>query len=212
MEKMIFITLFATLLSNQACDNTSEIRSSGVAYQEAIPVATSCTDTQYGRWESSEYVLPYPVGKNYLVSLSHCSGSYHSEGLPDQYAIDFSIEIGTTVTASRAGKVVFLEESGIDGSFPNNIVIVEHADGTFGQYMHLTENGAIVEKGDVVVPGQEIGLSGNTGLAGFPHLHFVVTKAGSYNYPYQSIPINFKNTTANERSLVAGNRYPAYAY
>ena len=174
------------------------------------PVAKGCPDTEYDAWKTSKYVLPYPVGKSYIVTLSHCSGSYHSEGQPDQYAIDFSMEIGTLITAARAGRVVSVEESGVDGGFPNNLVVVKHEDNTYAAYMHLTENGALVRPGEEVVQGDAIGLSGNTGLAGFPHLHFVVTE--NVGYPYVSIPTTFSNTLSNERSLARTVNYPAYEF
>ena len=177
------------------------------------PLAAGCPNAQYEDWKTSEYVLPYPVGKSYIVTLSHCGGSFHSEGQPDEYGVDFAMDIGQTITAARAGLVVYVEEGGIDGDQShNNLVIVEHVDGTFAQYMHLTQNGALVEVGDQVTQGSDIGLSGNTGLAGFPHLHFIVTQAGTFRYPYTSIPTTFRNTLSNERSLAPGHRYPAYAY
>ncbi|MCB0689939.1 MAG: M23 family metallopeptidase, partial [Saprospiraceae bacterium] len=175
-------------------------------------IISGCPDTEYDDWFNSPYVLPYPVGYSYPVDLSHCSGSYHSAGQPDQFAIDFRMSIDELVTAARAGKVIHIEESGVDGGFPNNLVIVEHADGTFGQYMHLTNNGALVEVGDTVKIGDDIGRSGATGLAGYPHLHFVVTQSGDYRYPYQSIPTTFRNTEANERSLLSGHTYKAEPY
>ncbi len=174
--------------------------------------STSCENTPYDNWESSEYVLPYPVGKTYSISLSHCSGSYHSEGQPDQFAIDFVMRIGTSITASRAGEVVFIEESGFDGGFPNNKVVVQHADGSYLQYMHLTHDGAAVNVGEFLKKGQLIGYSGNTGLAGFPHLHFVATKSGRWEYPYTSFPTTFSNTEKNEFSLQQGKSYKALRY
>ncbi len=183
-----------------------------IAEESEAPLAKGCPDTEYDDWKTSKYVLPYPVGKSYMVTLGHCGGSYHSQGQPDQFAVDFAMDIGQTVTAARAGTVVYVEESGIDGEFPNNLVVVEHEDGTFAQYMHLTQNGALVNKGDAVEQGQSLGLSGNTGLAGFPHLHFVVTKKGDFHYPYTSIPTTFSNTLPNQRSLAGGYRYSALDY
>lgn len=172
----------------------------------------ACSDTNYEAWEISEYVLPYPIGESYNVNLSHCGGSYHSAGQPDQFAIDFNMSIGSTITASRAGRVVHVEESGFDGGFPNNLVIVQHTDGTFAQYMHLTHEGANVEVGNTVKKGDVIGLSGNTGLAGYPHLHFVATTSGSWQYPYISFPTTFSNTTENPKSLEQGKNYKALPY
>ena len=188
---MIFFLPLASLLLLVACSSKQEISSSKV-------LSYGCPDAEYLDWETSDYVLPYPVGNKYRVSLSHCSGSYHSLGAPDQFAIDFVMPIGTLITASRAGTVVHVEESGVDYSFPNNLVIVEHEDGTFLQYMHLTNDGAIPEIGHVLVQGDSIGFSSVTGLAGFPHLHLVATEKGSFGYPYISFPTTFKNTEANE--------------
>jgi murein DD-endopeptidase MepM/ murein hydrolase activator NlpD len=145
------------------------------------------------------------------MDLTNCDGSFHSEGLPDAYALDFNMAIGTPFTASRAGAVVHVVESGADLGDPNNLVVVDHGDGTFAQYMHLTQNGADVDVGNAVQPGDPIGRSGATGLAGYPHLHFVVTR-GSWSYPYTSVPVTFRNTRANPRSLLMGQTYTAGSY
>ncbi len=116
---------------------------------------------------------------------------------------------GTTITAAHEGKVVHIEESGYDSRFPNNLVIVQHSDESYAQYVQLTRNGAKVIIVQNVTKGQEIGLSSSTGLAGYPHLHFVITKSGKWEYPYTSIPNTFRNTTANKFSLQMGQSYKA---
>jgi murein DD-endopeptidase MepM/ murein hydrolase activator NlpD len=55
-----------------------------------------------------------------------------------------------------------------------NYVRILHADGTMGLYAHLEEGGVLVQVGQHVRAGQEIGLSGNTGFTTGPHLHFAV--------------------------------------
>lgn len=175
------------------------------------PIAEGCPDVSYPDWKTSPYVLPYPVGNEYKIDLSNCSGSFHGREKPDKFAIDFNMEVGTIITASRAGTVVFVEESGIDGSNPNNLVIIDHGDKTFAQYMHLTQNGALVNIGDKIKKGDKIGLSGRTGLAGYPHLHFVVT-SNAYSWPYNSIPVTFSNTISNIKSLASGTVYAAFPY
>lgn len=177
----------------------------------AAPVDGGCPGALYAAWPGSPYVLPVPVGQTVATDLTNCSGSYHSAGQPDQFAYDFRMDIGTIVTASRAGRVVHVVESGEDGGFPNNLVVVDHGDATFGQYMHLTQNGADVAVDQVVARGDTIGRSGATGLAGYPHLHFVVTN-GVYLFPYQSIPVTFNNTRANPRGLLAWDSYVAGGY
>ena len=204
----VSILLITLSCSNKEDDSpmTANTEPTGVANN-----VTGCPDAYYQPWESSNYVLPYPVGTAYKTYLSHCTNSYHSEGEPDEFAIDFQMRIGTLITAARRGVVVHVVESGFDGEHPNNLVVVEHPDNTYAQYMHLTRDGAIREIGDTVEQGDSIGYSGATGLAGYPHLHFVVTEK-QWEYPYKSIPYNFKNTTPNPRSLRQGTEYPALPY
>ncbi|HHO56462.1 MAG TPA: M23 family metallopeptidase [Trueperaceae bacterium] len=170
-----------------------------------------CPGVEYPKWENSEYVLPFAVGKTVKVQLGNCSSSYHSEQYPDKFAYDFVMDIGTEILASRAGKVIYVEESGRDYRHPNNLVVVDHGDNTFAEYMHLTHNGAAVEVGDEVKAGDLIGLSGATGLAGYPHLHFIVVK-NDPSWPYEAIPITFRNTEANPRGLKSYTHYTALPF
>lgn len=55
-----------------------------------------------------------------------------------------------------------------------NFVCVQHSDGTYARYFHLSRNGVRVKKGDRVAAGDILGLSGNTGFSSAPHLHFDV--------------------------------------
>lgn len=57
---------------------------------------------------ASLYVLPYPVGTSRVVSTTTAHGGQH------QYAIDFLMPIGSTVTAARPGKVYKAEQSFYD--------------------------------------------------------------------------------------------------
>jgi len=49
--------------------------------------------------------------------------------------------------AARAGRVVYVQESGFDGAHPNNLVVIDHGDSTYTRYMHLTHDGALVQLG-----------------------------------------------------------------
>ena len=170
-----------------------------------------CPDADYPDWESSPYVLPFAAGETYRVELANCSSSYHSTQYPDKFAYDFVMDIGTPITASRAGVIVHVEESGTDFNHPNNLVVVDHGDSTFAEYMHLTRDGAAVDVGDEVKQGDLIGYSGATGLAGYPHLHFIVVK-NDWRWPYEAIPVTFSNTAANPRGLESYTSYEALVY
>jgi murein DD-endopeptidase MepM/ murein hydrolase activator NlpD len=83
--------------------------------------------------------------------------------------------------AARDG-VVMQVESDFDKASLNrekyggraNFVRIVHDDGTMALYAHLKPEGVLVRAGQRVRRGQTIGLSGNTGFSGGPHLHFVV--------------------------------------
>ncbi len=171
------------------------------------PPVVGCVDADYPDWRTSPYLLPYPVGETYQVRLSNCSSSYHAKDRPDEFAFDFAMDVGTLITASRAGVVVHVEERGKGGE-RNNLVVVDHQDGTLAEYMHLKQDGALVEVDDFVEPGDPIGLSGATGLAGYPHLHFIVVR-GSWKWPYKGVPVTFRNTAPNPYGLASNTKYTA---
>jgi murein DD-endopeptidase MepM/ murein hydrolase activator NlpD len=124
------------------------------------------------------YALPYTSGKKYRVIQGYFSRFTHKE----RAALDFNMKKGDTITAAREGVAVRVKEDGTRGglkkkyrSHGNNIVI-QHADGSRAGYWHLQYNGALIGMGDTVRKGQPIALSGKTGYAFVPHLHFLVWK------------------------------------
>jgi hypothetical protein len=164
-------------------------------------------------WQSSPYVLPYPVGTTHYVNQANCSSGGHRG--PFKYAYDFVMPVRTTVTAARAGVVADVRmkfRDGQHGEDESNRVKIRHPDGTFAHYGHLTERGALVKLGDQVVAGQPIALSGNTGnTAGLPHLHFHlcpctdVVRCGT-------LPVTFRNADPNPEGLEAKQNYRALVY
>jgi murein DD-endopeptidase MepM/ murein hydrolase activator NlpD len=183
-----------------------------------VPDFVNCS--VFTNFRSSPYVLPYPAGREYRVSrtFDHYTPLNGGVGL---YAIDFVMPTGTSVTAARAGVVVAVEERYSDADhadFHENWVMVRHDDGTVARYIHLTQNGALVEIGEHVLPGQAIGISGNSGASLGPHLHFDVQACGpnlppGYNrLPCgQTQPVSFNNTAAHSCGLEAGRTYRAAA-
>lgn len=91
---------------------------------------------------------------------------------------DIGVPIGTPVYAIADGEVVTVGSSGSSG----NMVKVHHGNGLTTSYMHLSAFN--VGKGDKVTRGQQIALSGNTGIGSTgPHLHFEVQVNGKNIYP-----------------------------
>ncbi|MBO0725047.1 MAG: M23 family metallopeptidase [Blastocatellia bacterium] len=90
---------------------------------------------------------------------------------------DFHAEIGTPVGAMNSGVVILAREMFFEGGF----VVIDHGQGLFTLYMHLSEIKA--HEGDTVSKRQIIGLSGKTGRATAPHLHVGVRWQGIYLDP-----------------------------
>lgn len=176
----------------------------------------NCAD--YPAQAKSPYILPFRVGESYRVvtTTGHYSAGNKGVGV---YAVDFSMPIGTTVTAARSGVVVAVQEdyeddNGVD--LQENYVFIKHDDDTIGRYFHLTKKGSLVAVGDSVKQGDIIAKSGNSGQSPFPHLHFDVQKCGpnlppNYNkLPCgQTVPLSFRNTTCHKCGLDNGSTYKA---
>ncbi|QDO02286.1 M23 family metallopeptidase [Streptomyces sp. S1A1-8] len=134
--------------------------------QAAAPRATgAATDTGY--------TLPVEgatIGTGYKVAGSMWSSGYHT-------GVDFVVPTGTTVKAVAAGTVV---SAGWGGAYGNQVVI-QHADGRYSQYAHLSALSALsVSAGQTVTESQQIGLSGATGNVTGPHLHFEIRTTPNY--------------------------------
>jgi len=168
----------------------------------------------FGPWSSSDFVLPYPPGRAYVVNQSNCSGFGHSGFWKNGY--DFIMDIGTDVVAARGGVVGWANDGCDDGNAAcTNLITVIHADGTVALYSHLTRGGVLVTSGEGVAQGQLIGRSGNTGkTGGLPHLHFSLHPCnelpglpGARDCPTMSV--NFRNTAPNPHGPQAHTAYRA---
>jgi murein DD-endopeptidase MepM/ murein hydrolase activator NlpD len=162
----------------------------------------------------SDFILPYSSGTGYKVNQANCSGHGHNNFWNHGY--DFVMDVGTPVSASRAGVVGWTKDGCIDGDHNcTNLITILHADGTVALYSHLTKGGVKVKQGQRVQAGQFIGKSGNTGnTGGLPHLHFSVHPCNelpgfSKANICPSVPMNFRNTVSNPHGLAAGNVYVA---
>lgn len=179
------------------------------------PLAYDCS--VFPPSQTSPYILPWIIGQSF-VAYPHAA----RERSVQRYAIDFLMPIGTQIIAIRAGVVVRIQESFVDGdNVPGheNYVLIEHDDGTVARYIHLTNLGAVPAVDDLVNQGDIIGYSGHTGNSTQPHLHLDVTRsccavAPNYNeLPFgETIPLNFRNASPNSTdqtadSLSCGLRY-----
>jgi len=86
--------------------------------------------------------------------------------------IDFASVAQAPIQAANNGVVLHADYLGIYG----NSVIIDHGYGLMTLYGHLST--ISVGTGEEVARGQEIGRSGNTGMAGGDHLHYATLLQG----------------------------------
>jgi len=162
------------------------------------------------------YALPYAHGLTFAV-LQGFHGAFSHRG-SNEYAVDFNCPVATPVVAARPGVVVAVNASAQgSGTSPEfledkraNFVLVRHADGTLGEYMHLAPSGVQVKPGQAVERGQELALSGNTGFSSTPHLHFQVMTAAETGLAKQSFPFELAVKPRRASAPVQGQRYAAW--
>ncbi len=90
----------------------------------------------------------------------------------DHLGFDMASVERDAIRASNRGKVVLARFFGIYG----NAVVIDHGYGLMSLYGHLSSIG--VKEGQMLERGQELGRSGQTGLAGGDHLHFTMLVGG----------------------------------
>jgi murein DD-endopeptidase MepM/ murein hydrolase activator NlpD len=90
----------------------------------------------------------------------------------DHLGFDMASVERDAIRASNDGRVVLARFFGIYG----NAVVIDHGYGLQSLYGHLSS--LAVKEGDLVKRGQELGRSGQTGLAGGDHLHFTLLLQG----------------------------------
>ncbi|MFV5995463.1 M23 family metallopeptidase [Streptomyces sp. NPDC056231] len=149
--------------------STSSADKSASQSKASDSVKTTTVSTSAGQSNSSGYV--HPVPGNHTTAY-RASGSNWSSG--SHTGIDFPVPTGTSVKAITSGTVV---TAGWGGAYGNQVVI-KHADGHYSQYGHMSS--LSVSAGQTVTAGQQVGLSGATGNATGPHLHFEIRTGPAY--------------------------------
>ncbi len=165
-----------------------------------------------GGYTNHVYALPY-VGERHTV-IQGARGSFsHQRGGRDENAIDWEMPVGTQVCAARPGTVVAVRQNsnvgGPDRKYELycNYVVIRHNDGTFAEYVHLKQNGSLVQVGQKVKLHEPIALSGMTGFTSAPHLHFTVFRNLDGKIR-KTIPVEFNTATGLVESVEEGRSYP----
>jgi murein DD-endopeptidase MepM/ murein hydrolase activator NlpD len=97
--------------------------------------------------------------------------------------LDITVAEGTAVRAAAAGTVIF---AGEEKNQFGRLVVIDHGDGWHSAYAFLSR--ITVAKGEAVNQNERIGLSGRTGLARGPELHFELRRDNRAVDPVGQLP------------------------
>jgi murein DD-endopeptidase MepM/ murein hydrolase activator NlpD len=97
---------------------------------------------------------------------------FNGEPRAPHSGLDVAVKHGTPIKASAQGIVLAVA----DYFFNGKTVFVDHGNGLISMYCHLDR--IDVQAGEKVNKGQPLGLSGMTGRASGPHLHWSVVLNG----------------------------------
>lgn len=132
--------------------------------QAAVVIPEGQRGKQPARGTSSRS-LPYK-----MPVLGEISAVYNQKGRRwagrRHDGIDIRAPRGTVIKSVVEGKVIF---AGWQHAY-GRLIIMEHSDGTTSWYAHMSKR--IAKKGDVLQPGDKIGLVGASGHTTGSHLHF----------------------------------------
>jgi murein DD-endopeptidase MepM/ murein hydrolase activator NlpD len=114
---------------------------------------------------------------------------------------DYAAPTGTPIYAPVSGKIT---KSLYSSTIGNYYELVENGNGRIHRLLHL--NSRPLGAGALVTEGQNIGLSGNSGITTGPHLHWDIRKA---NTLWNSSFYNFYDPEALLAAQIPINKMPA---
>lgn len=120
---------------------------------------------------------PIKPPANDVVDSTYPYGSTARETRDPHHGVEFLNKFGTPVYAAGDGAVIFAgtDEEAIYSPWMNfygNLVVIEHGDGLFTLYAHLSK--IEVKARESIRAGHQIGEVGQSGVATGSHLHFEV--------------------------------------
>lgn len=141
------------------------------------------------------YRLPTASGEPWVVTqgpygtFSHWGNSLH--------AFDIAPRAGRCIVAMRAGVVSTFDRGmrqNVRSRSFGNYITVDHGDGEYSHYAHLTSGSFLVRSGEHVAQGQALAMAGNSGYTlgegGGVHVHVHVTRAPAISA--QSVAFRFE--------------------
>lgn len=178
----------------------------------AVPLPTFTPPATPDESSPDHYWLQRPVGAGGVVwtDKHYPYGSTRGGELRPHHGVEFNVPYNTPILAAGPGVVVVAgsdneQAYGAHTGFYGNLVVIEHGFQYAGQavytlYGHLNE--VHVTVGQQVAAQAVLGLSGATGIADGPHMHFEV-RLGANSYDNTRNPLLWLYPFP-ERGTIAG--------
>ena len=196
--------------------STSLLKSVGVLLLVGIAVARVQAQAFAPPAGTQKYAF-FPQGGNFFSDLFpnnfvdlnsgsgigdwHCTNyTYNGHLGIDTGILGFAAQaIGVPIFAVLDGTVVQAHDGEFDMNTGNgtdnpNFVRLSHGNGLTTLYLHMKKNSVAVSVGQQVKAGQQIGLTGSSGLSSSPHLHFQSAVNGVVFEPFAG---NCRTGTSN---------------
>jgi murein DD-endopeptidase MepM/ murein hydrolase activator NlpD len=147
--------------ARRAAENEARRRAAQLAGVELPPPISDGAPSSFGWPVSGPITSPFGMRNDPL-----------GRGFRMHTGIDIGAPMGSTVTASAGGRIIY---AGWEGGYGNTIII-DHGGATSTLYAHLSQ--IFISQGQDVQRGQAIGAVGCTGNCTGPHLHFEIRLNG----------------------------------
>ncbi len=153
-------------------EHTAQLLDPQLVEQEAQQVWKVTVQATLPQQWNGPFALPLsdqpPISAPFGIRRAYGSGpptAFHS-------GVDYAVPAGTPVYAPAPGRVVLAEALQVRG----NAVIIDHGRGVMSGYWHLAQIDVV--PGQQVGVGDQLGLAGNTGLSTGAHVHWELRVMG----------------------------------
>lgn len=108
---------------------------------------------------------------------------------PRHRGVDYGFRYQPILSIGTHGKVTLANMGSATAG--NWIIVEQELNGKRHQFVYMHMSKFSVKAGDNVTPGQELGISGNTGDSSGPHLHFEIWEGDRHNGGKDLNPVEF---------------------
>lgn len=153
--------------------------------QQEIANATNNSGKYEGSFTGGRFEWPLSYSYNRITSIFGNRTAPTAGASTNHGAIDIGVSY-VPVLAPASGKVILAQYVSGYG----NYIMIDHGSGYYTAFGHLSQ--FKVSVGSIVSTGQQIAVSGNTGVSTGPHLHYEVY-VGGRSKGYRVDPLSITN-------------------